>query len=695
MSVRSSSKDEVDDTGSSLSSLRVGNSNPSALPKLPTRQNPVKPRVIQGSKMKTPPNPFKEEVLAMEKGVETIYLPCSCTRGMNGNRVENLIKRGITKTYLDQNIRLDILTKFGYVPGTYMTPLYHNLLSGLIKETYRPYSRLQIILRDLNWHTSLTELAEAVQIKVFKSRIDKLLSERTQLSDFIKKVLRNEITILNLETPPPILNYLRLGRVPLDEDQTELNAIQMDILRRFESDLSEQMRVLVFHTPSFIKEYFRLGTSVGVNKAPLDPNQVELTNLQMKILTNLEVRSNAYIDSLNRGFREMIQKDFITPKQQVIIDRFISLTGFKGVQRNGLFSDFEIQTLHELVDRFYPNSFEPLEPIYNELVWIIQNPFLQDDVVLYNLEKPEVFEKYVQLLVQQGNEAFVNFRNIKSLNETTENVPSNIEEATDEQREILIDYYRKAEFLYKHYQNGEFLDECYREQGEQIALKGLGKDKDQPRYTFGSYEKIINELVDRYDYQWGTELTGDQREELRSMITGLDFLINNQIGYERIVAEGYIPGKPMSRIQAIRYLNITQECCHMTLMTPSSQPVIIAKHKKTSETKGGKLDKNPLTFDIEFVDSVLQLIPTRAQSVTEALAIAIPKSKSGKHSSTAATERMIQTMLTTEEQILKNQGYSNEKIVKHLFRLRSDLERSPLEPDEPGHSKRTRAYHAI
>lgn len=717
MAARKSSKAEVDEDVDqsesrlkrlSLTGRKLPQRKTTALAK-PSRQGPL---------------------FSNDTGVETIYMPCSCTFQVDGKKIQRLMTSGIRIDYPENERlnRLEILRRIGYVPGTYMTPLYHNLLSRLIRETYNPYQQIEIILRHPTEYTSLIDLAEAVQVKAFKSKLDKLIVDLDQVKDFKTRFQKNQITNIQNETPDLILNYLKSSQVQLESDQTEFTPEQLHTIDKLGKIIQDQMAALTAHTPKVIQDYLELGPPVGNSRTRFVPGQLEFTKLQIAALNNLERRSVSYIDSLNRGFREMIGKDLITPKQELLLGRLVQ-SGYKQSQRDNLTVE-QRKLLERTIEQVYsnPNELQIVRNAYIENADVIQNPELHYRIILQILhDNPLLTDYYFTQLQNLGNELFID-------PETIDQPPPSKELG------LLIDYYlkflKRVETPVEDSDFGLLPENMIRfEDFEKVALKQLKtpdqtiprslrnlnpnlpqqvvelvnyyrrdqqlpkfgpyEDEEERRYSEKPYQLMVDELVDRYDFEFGTELTPTQQITLLRMVRNLSSIQNTQIGYERVLAEGYIPGSPMSRIQIIQFLNISRQCCHATVLTPSRQPVL--KHEQSLEPKEDKSDKNPLTFDIKMVDQVLQLIPSRASNITDALAIAFPKFKKGKVGSTIANERIVQNMLKNEEQILRQQGYSNEKIIKHLIRLRADLQRedAPVNQEESGQTKPKRQYKAI
>lgn len=72
---------------------------------------------------------------------------------------------------------------------------------------------------------------------------------------------------------------------------------------------------------------------------------------------------------------------------------------------------------------------------------------------------------------------------------------------------------------------------------------------------------ILTKLKTQFGVVSGTSLTRTQEKALLSEIL-TDFKIySDQFGYESIVAEGYVPGTPMTQSQALRYISLSGICC--------------------------------------------------------------------------------------------------------------------------------------
>ena len=154
------------------------------------------------------------------------------------------------------------------------------------------------------------------------------------------------------------------------------------------------------------------------------------------------------------------------------------------------------------------------------------------------------------------------------------------------------------------------------------VLRGLNQQRIS-RQLSADQVSILNKFKTEEGQRYlpGQRLDARQVERLFQLLTQTK--PRHQIGYERLLAEGYEPGTPMNIDDIMNYLNVYRLCCRSSLMNPALLPVgltVSVKPPRTEPKKTrAKRSSNVHQTAIRMTDEAYRLKPSRAALVGQPL----------------------------------------------------------------------------
>lgn len=518
-----------------------------------------------------------------------------CTCGtVIGSIHEELRTRGLPNVkYPNQDYHLNVLKAFGYKPGEKMDLSYYRLLTNLIKEDYNPEIFFDV-LRYPEFYVSPAILNDPVVLRSFGQEEKEALykEEHKEEIELERQRLEEEEIQQQLEDE----RYEEAQRRKDEEYEQDPS------LREWDEDELEFQK-----DTETVDDYVIPGSQLvpiiqpKPEVAGLTPSQLERVRYPRKQI-NIFMRDRPI--------------DFITPRQDELL--------------NDLY-DFE-----DYVSHFNPNvPYDPDRAVERlELTEAQQDrikKYILENYLDYN-EFPELKNKLERILRlfetnKTDDDYFKMYEENEELQEYVKSTFTNETVFEDQVNHILSVI--KGKYRY-----------------DTLALMNSVERNILTNLESGEYTLKSKETSDpsQFNYVLGNTLDADQLKYVKWRLRME--IPKTQIGYERIIAEGYKPNTPLNEYYLANYLGVQRLCCRSTLMNRIMLPYGPPTAAEANLVKAGKEEQ---TIDIIMADQRLRILTQRTATMGNPIAILEPlveamtlyKNKGKKGSSLMSTYKPI------------------------------------------------------